>query len=199
MVGAGRCRHRCCWSCPLVVGDDDADAAGSTATSRAAPARSRPTISWSTSRARTTRTTSSPTSPVGDDGERPSPSATTAPPRSRASVSLRSTPSSSHGDHRPRHRRRRRLRRHPPARCRPVRRGRPGRGATAPGRVERRRQGVAAIERARLQRELDITPTRVRIILSTDPVSVPAEAAPGTRATSRADGASRRRDEVRSS
>ena len=40
-------------------------------------------------------------------------------------------------------------------------------------------QGVAAIERATLQRELDITPTRVRIILSTGPVSTPAEAAAG--------------------
>lgn len=36
-------------------------------------------------------------------------------------------------------------------------------------------QGVAAIERATLQRELDITPTRVRIVLSTEPVSVPSE------------------------
>ena len=40
-------------------------------------------------------------------------------------------------------------------------------------------QGVAAIERSALQRELDITPTSVRIILSTDPVSVPTEAAAG--------------------
>ena len=40
-------------------------------------------------------------------------------------------------------------------------------------------EGVAAIERATLERELDITPTRVRIILTTDPVSVPDEAAAG--------------------
>ena len=40
-------------------------------------------------------------------------------------------------------------------------------------------EGVAAVERATLQRELDITPTRVRIILSTDGVSVPDEAAAG--------------------
>lgn len=39
--------------------------------------------------------------------------------------------------------------------------------------------GVAAIERASLQRELDITPTQVRIMLSTGPVSVPAEASAG--------------------
>jgi hypothetical protein len=37
-------------------------------------------------------------------------------------------------------------------------------------------QGVAALERATLQRELDITPTNVRIMLSTGPVSTPAEA-----------------------
>ena len=40
-------------------------------------------------------------------------------------------------------------------------------------------EGVAAIERATLQRELDITPTRARIILSTDAVTVPDEAAAG--------------------
>ena len=40
-------------------------------------------------------------------------------------------------------------------------------------------QGVASLERARLQRELDITPTRARIILSTEDVTVPAEAAAG--------------------
>ena len=40
-------------------------------------------------------------------------------------------------------------------------------------------EGVAAIERTTLQRELDVTPTRVRIILSTDPVSAPAEAGCG--------------------
>ena len=39
-------------------------------------------------------------------------------------------------------------------------------------------QGMAAIERATLQRELDVTPTRVRILLSTGPVSTP-EAAGG--------------------
>ena len=40
-------------------------------------------------------------------------------------------------------------------------------------------EGVAAIQRTALQRELDITPTQVRIILSTDPVSVPDEVAAG--------------------
>lgn len=40
-------------------------------------------------------------------------------------------------------------------------------------------EGVATLERARLQRELDVTPTRARIILSTEDVSVPAEAAAG--------------------
>jgi hypothetical protein len=40
-------------------------------------------------------------------------------------------------------------------------------------------EGVATLERGRLQRELDVTPTRVRIILSTDPVTVPAEPAAG--------------------
>ena len=43
----------------------------------------------------------------------------------------------------------------------------------------RRRQGVAAIERARLQRELDITPTQVRIILSTGPRQRAGEASAG--------------------
>ena len=38
---------------------------------------------------------------------------------------------------------------------------------------------MAAIERTSLQRELDITPTRVRIVLSTDPISVPDEVADG--------------------
>ena len=37
-------------------------------------------------------------------------------------------------------------------------------------------EGVAAIERATLERELDITPTQVRIVLTTDPVSVPVDA-----------------------
>ena len=40
-------------------------------------------------------------------------------------------------------------------------------------------EGVAAIERATLERERDITPTQVRIILTTDPVSTPVEAAAG--------------------
>ena len=40
-------------------------------------------------------------------------------------------------------------------------------------------EGIAAIERASLQRELDITPTQVRIVLSTDPVSVPSDVAAG--------------------
>ena len=40
-------------------------------------------------------------------------------------------------------------------------------------------EGVATVERARLQRELDITPTRARVILSTEAVTVPAEAAAG--------------------
>jgi hypothetical protein len=40
-------------------------------------------------------------------------------------------------------------------------------------------EGIAAIERTALQRELDITPSRVRIVLSTDPVSVPSEVAAG--------------------
>ena len=108
-----------------------------------------------------------------------SPSVTTAPRASR----LRSRcdlhrPAVLDGDLRPRHRRRRRLRRHPPARCRPVRGGGPAVVQLLPvgsSDVE----GVAAIERATLERELDITPTRVRIILSTDPVSVPDEAAAG--------------------
>jgi hypothetical protein len=39
--------------------------------------------------------------------------------------------------------------------------------------------GAAAIERATLERELDITPTRVQIILSTDNISEPAEATAG--------------------
>ena len=37
-------------------------------------------------------------------------------------------------------------------------------------------QGMAAIERTSLQRELDVTPTRVRILLSTGPVSTPETA-----------------------
>jgi len=40
-------------------------------------------------------------------------------------------------------------------------------------------QGVATIERTQLQRELDITPTRARIVLSTEDVTVPAEGAAG--------------------
>ena len=41
-------------------------------------------------------------------------------------------------------------------------------------------QGVAVIERTQLQRELDVTPTRVRILLSTGAeVTAPAEAAAG--------------------
>jgi len=40
-------------------------------------------------------------------------------------------------------------------------------------------QGVATLERARLQRELDVTPTRARIVLSTEAVSLPSEAAAG--------------------
>jgi hypothetical protein len=40
-------------------------------------------------------------------------------------------------------------------------------------------EGVATLERARLQRELDITPTRARILLSTEAVTVPSEAAAG--------------------
>jgi hypothetical protein len=37
-------------------------------------------------------------------------------------------------------------------------------------------QGMAVIERTRLQRELDITPTRVRTLLTTGPVSAPGRA-----------------------
>jgi hypothetical protein len=40
-------------------------------------------------------------------------------------------------------------------------------------------EGVATLERATLERELDITPTRARIILSTEGVSVPTEEAAG--------------------
>jgi len=40
-------------------------------------------------------------------------------------------------------------------------------------------EGVAVIERGKLERELDVTPARVRIIVSTDPVSVPTEPAAG--------------------
>jgi len=40
-------------------------------------------------------------------------------------------------------------------------------------------EGLATLERTSLQRELDITPTRARIILSTDTVSAPDEAAAG--------------------
>jgi hypothetical protein len=40
-------------------------------------------------------------------------------------------------------------------------------------------EGVAAIERTSVQRELDITPTQVRIVLSTEPVSVPSDVAAG--------------------
>ena len=40
-------------------------------------------------------------------------------------------------------------------------------------------QGFAAIERTSLQRELDITPTQVRVVLSTEPVSVPDDVAAG--------------------
>jgi hypothetical protein len=40
-------------------------------------------------------------------------------------------------------------------------------------------EGVAAIKRATLQRELDITPTQVRIVLTTDPVSAPVDASAG--------------------
>jgi hypothetical protein len=40
-------------------------------------------------------------------------------------------------------------------------------------------QGIATLERAALQRELDVTPTRARIILSTEAVSAPDEAAAG--------------------
>ena len=40
-------------------------------------------------------------------------------------------------------------------------------------------EGLAAIQRTTLERELDITPTQVRIILSTEPVSVPADEAAG--------------------
>ena len=40
-------------------------------------------------------------------------------------------------------------------------------------------QGVATLERARLERELDVTPARARILLSTDAVSLPSEAAAG--------------------
>ena len=40
-------------------------------------------------------------------------------------------------------------------------------------------QGVAVIERTALQRELDITPTRVRIILTSGDVEVPAQATDG--------------------
>lgn len=40
-------------------------------------------------------------------------------------------------------------------------------------------EGVAALERATLERELDITPTRVRLILSTEDVIAPDEAAAG--------------------
>ena len=39
--------------------------------------------------------------------------------------------------------------------------------------------GVAAIQRTSLQRELDITPTQVRIVLSTEPISVPGDVAAG--------------------
>jgi flavin reductase (DIM6/NTAB) family NADH-FMN oxidoreductase RutF len=40
-------------------------------------------------------------------------------------------------------------------------------------------QGVAVIERASLQRERDVTPANVQVILSTESVSVPAETAAG--------------------
>jgi hypothetical protein len=40
-------------------------------------------------------------------------------------------------------------------------------------------EGIAVIQRAALQRELDITPTRVRILLSTEPVTVPSDVAAG--------------------
>ena len=39
--------------------------------------------------------------------------------------------------------------------------------------------GIAAIQRTSLQRELDITPTRVRIVLSTEPVSIAGDVADG--------------------
>ncbi len=39
--------------------------------------------------------------------------------------------------------------------------------------------GLAVIQRTSLQRELDITPTRVRIVLSTEPISVAGEVADG--------------------
>jgi len=40
-------------------------------------------------------------------------------------------------------------------------------------------QGLVSIERTTLQRELDITPTRARIVLTTDPVTVPADPVAG--------------------
>jgi len=40
-------------------------------------------------------------------------------------------------------------------------------------------QGFAILERARLERELDIPPTRARIVLSAEPVPVPAEVVEG--------------------
>jgi hypothetical protein len=38
-------------------------------------------------------------------------------------------------------------------------------------------QGVATLERAKLERELVIAPTRARVLLTTDPVNIPAETA----------------------
>ena len=49
-------------------------------------------------------------------------------------------------------------------------------------------QGVAVIQRTQLERELDVTPTRVRILLSSGAeVATPPERRPGSTATSKAE------------
>ena len=131
---------------------------------------------------------------------RPSPSATTAPRRcpgfgvariytdQQFSLVITDTDSRRAGG----------LRRHPRTGCRPVRRGRRGGGATAAGRVERRPRASRPSSGPGSQRELDITPTRARILLSDRHRSaVPDDVAEGFDGYIQGGRATRRPDDLR--
>ena len=120
VVGAGRCRRRRCWSCRWWWATTTTPPTGSTATSRAAPARSRPTTFAVDLESEDDAYDVEPYVAVGDGRRAGHPRLLRRPrrPRLRPRGDLH-RPAVLAGDHRPRHRRRRRLRRHPPARCRP--------------------------------------------------------------------------------
>ena len=161
---------------------------GSRATSRAAPVRSRATTSWPTSRARTSAYDVEPYVAIGEDGEAVTLGYYGAPGVPGFGLAAIYTdqqfsmviadPDSDEA-----------------VACGDILRpdadqfGEAGLAVVQllPVGVERRRRARAPSSGPRLQRELDITPTQVRIILSTEPVSVPDDVAAGYEGYVRAD------------